>query len=102
VRTVRVIYHSEQDGWWAESPDFEGYTAVGATYGEVREHVLEGIPDMAGVGLDELNLVEVVPSLRSGNPLTKSYGFSIEITERFRKTSAELSDRKQTGEPLPR
>jgi len=24
METVRVIYHHEADGWWAESPDVEG------------------------------------------------------------------------------
>jgi predicted RNase H-like HicB family nuclease len=28
METVRVIYHDEPDGWWAESPDVEGWLAV--------------------------------------------------------------------------
>jgi predicted RNase H-like HicB family nuclease len=101
VQTVRVLYHSEQDGWWAESPDFPGYTAFGATFEEVREHVLEGIPQLASENnLEDPSIVEFMPTLRSGNPLTKGYGFSIEVTERFRKTLADLSDRKKTGELL--
>jgi predicted RNase H-like HicB family nuclease len=105
MRTVKVIYHSEQDGWWAESPDFPGYTAVGATRAEVREHVLEGIPDMVGEEeLENLELVEVdrkVPTLRSGNPLTQSFGFSFEVTEWLGKPLADLSDSKKTGKLLP-
>jgi predicted RNase H-like HicB family nuclease len=105
MRTVKVIYHSEQDGWWAELPDFPGYTAVGATRAEVREHVLEGIPDMVGEeGLEDLQFMEVVrnvvPILSSGNPLTQSFGFSFEVTERFQKPLADLSDSKKTGKLL--
>jgi len=106
MQTVKVIYHSEQDGWWAELPDFPGYTAVGATQAEVREHVLEGIPDMVGEEkLEDLQLMEVVqnvaPTLSSGSPPTQSYGFSFEVTEWFRKPVANLSDSKKTGELLP-
>jgi predicted RNase H-like HicB family nuclease len=42
--TVRVIYHHETDGWWAESPDVEGWSAAGDTYGEVVKLAVEGIP----------------------------------------------------------
>jgi|SRR5215211_7358683 len=105
MQTVKVIYHAEQDGWWAELPDFPGYTAVGATQAEVREHVLEGIPDMVEVALEDLQLMEVVrnviPILTSGNPLTQGFGFSFEVTEWFRKPLADLSDSKRTGELLP-
>jgi predicted RNase H-like HicB family nuclease len=41
--TVRVIYHHEPDGWWAESPDIDGWSAAGATYGEVHRLVEEGV-----------------------------------------------------------
>jgi predicted RNase H-like HicB family nuclease len=42
--TVRVIYHREGEGWWAESPDVEGWSAAGATYAEVAKLAEEGIP----------------------------------------------------------
>lgn len=32
---VRVIHHHESDGWWAESPDLDGWSVVGSTYAEV-------------------------------------------------------------------
>jgi predicted RNase H-like HicB family nuclease len=44
METVRVIYHHETDGWWAESPDVEGWSAAGATYAEVAKLAGEGIP----------------------------------------------------------
>ncbi len=44
METVRVIYHHEADGWWAESPDVEGWSAAGDTYAEVVKLAAEGIP----------------------------------------------------------
>jgi predicted RNase H-like HicB family nuclease len=44
MKTVRVIYHHEADGWWAESPDVEGWSAAGDTYAEVVKLAEEGIP----------------------------------------------------------
>ncbi len=32
METVRVIYHHEAAGWWAESPDVEGWSAAGDSY----------------------------------------------------------------------
>lgn len=46
--TVHVIYHHEPDGWWAESPDVEGWFAAGASYAEVLELAEEGIPFALG------------------------------------------------------
>jgi predicted RNase H-like HicB family nuclease len=44
MEPIRVIYHRELEGWWAESPDVRGWTAVGETYAEVLELAKEGIP----------------------------------------------------------
>lgn len=41
---IRVIYHREPEGWWAESPDVKGWTAVGSSYAEVMKMAEEGIP----------------------------------------------------------
>ena len=41
--TVRVLYHEEPEGWWAESPDLDGWTAAGETFDEVRELAEEGV-----------------------------------------------------------
>ena len=41
---IRVIYHHEPEGWWAESPDVKGWTAVGESYAEVLKLTEEGIP----------------------------------------------------------
>jgi predicted RNase H-like HicB family nuclease len=44
VPTVRVRYHQESEGWWAESPDIEGFVASGGSLHEVRQLTHEGLP----------------------------------------------------------
>lgn len=41
---IRVIYHYEEESWWAESPDVKGWLAAGDTYAEVLKLAEEGIP----------------------------------------------------------
>jgi len=43
MESVRVIYHSEAEDWWAESPDIEGWSVAGDSYGEVRARVDAGV-----------------------------------------------------------
>ena len=53
--TVRVIYHSEAEGWWAESPDIEGWSVAGDSYSEVRTLVdagVEFVVDRADVAVE--------------------------------------------------
>jgi predicted RNase H-like HicB family nuclease len=40
---VRVLYHQEPEGWWAESPDVERWLAAGDTFEEVRQLAEEGV-----------------------------------------------------------
>jgi predicted RNase H-like HicB family nuclease len=44
MEPIRVIYHHEDEGWWAESPDVKGWTAVADTYPEILKLAEEGIP----------------------------------------------------------
>jgi predicted RNase H-like HicB family nuclease len=44
MKFVRVIYHHEGGGWWAESPDLKGWTAVADSYEEIVQLVEEGVP----------------------------------------------------------
>ncbi len=32
MEPIRVIYHHEDEGWWAESPDVKGWLAAGDSY----------------------------------------------------------------------
>jgi len=43
TRLIRVLYQHDDDGWWAESPDVPGFTAVGQTEDEVRDQALAGV-----------------------------------------------------------
>lgn len=44
MRTIRIRYHREPDGWWADSPDLDGYVAAGESLTEVRDLAKDGIP----------------------------------------------------------
>jgi predicted RNase H-like HicB family nuclease len=44
MEVVRVIYHHEDDSWWAECPDVDGWSAAGESYAEVVKLTEEGIP----------------------------------------------------------
>ena len=47
MRKVQVVYRRSEDGWWAESPDVPGWTAVGDSFEEVRDLAQEGLPFFA-------------------------------------------------------
>lgn len=44
MTAIVVNYHHEADGWWADSPDVEGFVAAGMNLSEVRDLVREGLP----------------------------------------------------------
>jgi predicted RNase H-like HicB family nuclease len=44
MKTARVYYHHDPDGWSAFSPDVPGYTGFGETYEEVRDEMQTGLP----------------------------------------------------------
>jgi len=48
VEAIRIIYRREADGWWAESPDVEGWSAAGDTYAAVVKLAEDGIPFALG------------------------------------------------------
>lgn len=48
METVRIIYHHEGGGWWAESPDIARWYAAGESYAEVAELAAEGVPFALG------------------------------------------------------
>ena len=62
METVRVIYHHEGDGWWAESPDVKGWIAAGDPYPEVLELAKEGIPFALECDEDAVELKHFVPA----------------------------------------
>lgn len=59
MRTARVIYHQEGDGWWAEAPDdFPSFFAAADTFDEAKERVWEGLKSMGVV--KDLGVLHVV------------------------------------------
>jgi predicted RNase H-like HicB family nuclease len=57
---VRVIYHREPEGWWAESPEIPGWSAAGETYEEVRALVDEGVE--IALGRQDVEIEHFVPA----------------------------------------
>lgn len=51
--TIRVLYHQESDGWWAESPDIDGWTVAGETFEQVRELVGDGVSFALASGAED-------------------------------------------------
>ena len=43
IRKAVVYCHQESEGWWAESPDAPGFTAVASDFDQLRERASEGI-----------------------------------------------------------
>jgi predicted RNase H-like HicB family nuclease len=70
MEIVRVIYHHEGDGWWAESPDVERWSAAGGSYEEVLKLAEEGIPFALGYE-PKLEHLPAVGEWASANPLPK-------------------------------
>lgn len=58
--TISVIYHLEDDAWWAESPDVPGWTVVGQDYAEVRALAVEGA--MFALEADDLVIRHFIPT----------------------------------------
>jgi predicted RNase H-like HicB family nuclease len=59
METVRVIYHHEDEGWWAESPDLAGWFAAASSYAKIVKLAEEGIPFALG---RETALEHLVPA----------------------------------------
>lgn len=48
MKLVRIHYHFEPEGWWAESADLPGWTAAGGTFDEVRLMARTGVMEFCG------------------------------------------------------
>ena len=64
--TVRVLYYQEPEGWWAKSPDIDGWTVAGGNFDEVRALVVDGVSfalaadaEDRGEGFDEARFADV-------------------------------------------
>lgn len=61
MATAHVIYHFDEPGWWAESPDYPEYSAFGDSLDEVRALVLDGLRFTAED--DTLQVIDLLPAL---------------------------------------
>jgi predicted RNase H-like HicB family nuclease len=43
MQLIPVVYHPDPDGWWADSPKVEGWSAAANTIDELRALVEEGV-----------------------------------------------------------
>jgi predicted RNase H-like HicB family nuclease len=64
MERVRVIYHHESDGWWAESPDVAGWSAAGETYEEIHKLSEEGV--RFALERDDVDIEHFVPAGQRG------------------------------------
>lgn len=68
---IRVIYHHEADGWWADSPDVEGWSAAGNSYAEVVTLSEEGIRFALGHPADIEHYSPAASAFRLTRPNTR-------------------------------
>ncbi len=61
---VRVVYHAEDESWWAESADVAGWTAVADSLGALRALVRESLREFCG---DDVAIKELSVPLTSGS-----------------------------------
>jgi len=89
MRTAKIIYHNDPDGWWAISPDVPGYSGFGATYEEVREQMREGLPWFAEEA--DLVLVHIVPPSEAGKSEGANVTFETTQQSRTRFSASPLA-----------
>jgi predicted RNase H-like HicB family nuclease len=98
MATAHVIYHYEPEGWWAESPEFPGYSAFGARLDEVRLLAFEGLRFFAED--DTLNVVDSFSFLKTVPATTTAVEIESHETHQV-QTAAQRRYRElaETGTP---
>ena len=51
MKQATITYHLEPEGWWAESRDLPGWTAVGETFDQVHELAESAVAEFLGEGV---------------------------------------------------
>lgn len=64
---IRVIYHCESEGWWADSPNVEGWSATAPSLDELRDLVEEGVRFALG-RTDEVLIQHLLEDQASSSP----------------------------------
>ena len=57
ARKITIIYHQDQECWWAESPELERYTAVREKLEDLRYMIHAELPEFLG---EELEIGEIL------------------------------------------
>jgi hypothetical protein len=86
VEIIRVIYHREPDGWWAESDAVPGWTAAAASPDALRALVEEGVR----FALERDDLI-VEHTVETGAPFAQ-------IVFDFVRGESRMADRPTAGE----
>ena len=63
MRGVKVIYHWEPEGFWAESPEAVGFSATDASFEELRKQVRDGLEFHFG---EPVAVAELIQDLEVG------------------------------------
>ena len=72
MATAHLRYRYEPEGWWAESPEYPGFSAFGASLDEVRLLADEGLRFFAED--DSLEIVEPISELLTAVAVSASVG----------------------------
>ena len=72
MEAVRVIYHQEGDGWWAESPDVEGWSAAGDSLPKVKDLADESLALALGHRVRATHLIAGADAKRENAPARSS------------------------------
>lgn len=103
MKTVLVRYHREADSYWADSPDVDGFVAVGATLGEVRSLAKEGLAVYLEEEEDAFEVVEQGPG-RDGVTVVVRVDEQASVTVSTRSLAASTASgpsvRPATWQPM--
>ena len=63
-----IVYHTEADAWWADSPDVAGFHAGDESLSALRRRVREALAFFLGRDVEDVDL-DVVESFEDGSPV---------------------------------
>lgn len=63
-----IVYHVEDEAWWADSPDVAGFYAGDDTLGALRRRVRDALAFFQNRSVDEVDL-DMVESFEDGSPV---------------------------------
>jgi predicted RNase H-like HicB family nuclease len=84
MRTARIVYHHEPEGWWADSPDLLGWSAAAESREDLEKLVRDGAEFFAEEPLDLFHLNAPVP----GTATVGAIG-TFRVTRQLRPVAAD-------------